>query len=66
MPREVVGRMRTLGRALAEIVPEPYRFVMLTFVPGEEGYSAYISNAHRQEVIEHMKAFIRETEEGMS
>ncbi len=60
---EIEKKLKVIGEAIGESLPEGYGFNLLIFSFGKNGSMFYISNTERASMIEAMKEFIEKQEQ---
>ena len=55
---EIKAVLRDIGERIASALPDGWGFNLLIFSFGEKGSMFYLSNAHRESMIEAMQEFI--------
>lgn len=60
--REAEAVMQDVGRIISGALPEGVVFTLITYTVGEGGYSAYVSNGNREDMIKALKETVARLE----
>lgn len=60
--RQAEAALQDIARTIGGALPEGIVFTLITYTVGEGGYSAYVSNGHRDDMIKALKETVARLE----
>lgn len=60
--RKAEAALQDIARTIEGVLPDGVVFTLITYTVGEGGYSAYVSNGHRDDMIASLKETVARLE----